>query len=143
MLSFNAVAIDTDAPDKSTFLPVIDREMISQSVLHTHHATIFPTKSTRVIKMAARIEAVAFFSNWKEWNKMLDNFTSSYQVEVSVFCSKCVAAANRRLSPKVVPGGGPRVVVSPGFGSRSRRFERNKNVSSPSTCESQYCGEPP
>ena len=32
---------------------------------------------------------------------------------------------------------------SSGFGSRSRRFERNKNVSSPSTCESQYCGEPP
>ena len=30
-----------------------------------------------------------------------------------------------------------------GFGSRSRWFERNKNVSSPSTCESQYCGEPP
>ena len=29
------------------------------------------------------------------------------------------------------------------FGSRSRQFERNKNVSSPSTCESQYCGEPP
>ena len=29
---------------------------------------------------------------------------------------------------------------SSGFGSRSRRFERNKNVSSPSTCESQYCG---
>ena len=26
--------------------------------------------------------------------------------------------------------------------SRSRRFPRNKNVSSPSTCESQYCGEP-
>ena len=24
----------------------------------------------------------------------------------------------------------------------SRRFERNKNVSCPSTCESQYCGEP-
>ena len=38
-------------------------------------------------------------------------------------------------------GGGPRVVVSTaafhaGFGSRSRRFERNKIVSSPSTCES-------
>ena len=46
-------------------------------------------------------------------------------------------------------GGGPRVVVSclsrqsSGFGSRSRRFERNTNVSSPSTCVSQYCGEPP
>ena len=46
-------------------------------------------------------------------------------------------------------GGGPRVVhcclsrQSPGFGSRSRRFERNKNVSSPSTCETQYCGKPP
>ena len=34
-------------------------------------------------------------------------------------------------------------VVMNGFGSRTRRFERNKNVSSPSTCESQYCGEPP
>ena len=46
-------------------------------------------------------------------------------------------------------GGGPRVVVStaafharvrgsvPGLGG----FEKNKNVSS--TCESQYCGEPP
>ena len=33
---------------------------------------------------------------------------------------------------------------SPGFGSRSRWFERNKNVSSPSTCKkTQYCGEPP
>ena len=31
----------------------------------------------------------------------------------------------------------------PPWHSRSRRFERNKNVSSPSTCESQYCGEPP
>ena len=33
-------------------------------------------------------------------------------------------------------GGGPRVV-------EVWKFERNKNVSSPSTCESQYCGEPP
>ena len=32
---------------------------------------------------------------------------------------------------------------SSGFGSRSRQFERSKNVSFPSTCESQYCGEPP
>ena len=29
-----------------------------------------------------------------------------------------------------------------GFVSRSRRFERNKNVSSPSTRKTQYCGEP-
>ena len=36
-----------------------------------------------------------------------------------------------------------RVSPSSGFGSRSRRFERNRNVSSPSTCETQYCGEPP
>ena len=40
-------------------------------------------------------------------------------------------------------GGGCLSRQSSGFGSRSRRFERNKNVSSPSTCESQYCGEPP
>ena len=48
-------------------------------------------------------------------------------------------------------GGGPRVVVStaafharvrgsvPGFGD----LKETKNVSSPSTCESQYCGGPP
>ena len=48
-------------------------------------------------------------------------------------------------------GGDPRVVVStaafharvrgsvPGLGG----LKETKNVSSPSTCESQYCGEPP
>ena len=48
-------------------------------------------------------------------------------------------------------GGGPRVVVStaafharvrssvPGLGG----LKETKNVSSPSMCESQYCGEPP
>ena len=49
-------------------------------------------------------------------------------------------------------GGGPRVVVSTAafharvrlFVSRSRRFEKkNRNVSSPSTCGTQYCGGPP
>ena len=56
-------------------------------------------------------------------------------------------------------GGGPRVVVSTaafharvrgsgsGFGERNKKNssgfgERNKKNSSPSTCESQYCGEP-
>ena len=51
----------------------------------------------------------------------------------------------------VLEGGGPRVVVStaafharvrgsvPGFGG----LKETKNVSSPSTCESQYCGESP
>ena len=50
-----------------------------------------------------------------------------------------------------VRGGGSRVVVStaafharvrgsvPGLGG----LQETKNVSSPSTCESQYCGEPP
>ena len=48
-------------------------------------------------------------------------------------------------------GGGPRVVVStaafharvrgsvPGLGG----LKETKNVSSPSTCETQYCGKPP
>ena len=52
---------------------------------------------------------------------------------------------------EVGKGGGPRVVVStaafharvrgsvPGLGG----LKETKNVSSPSTCESQYCGEPP
>ena len=54
-------------------------------------------------------------------------------------------------SVAVYQGGGPRVVVStaafharvrgpvPGLGG----LKETKNVSSPSTCESQYCGEPP
>ena len=57
-----AVAIDRDTPVNSAFIRVIDREMISQSVLLTHQASIFPAKGTPVVKMAARIEAVAFFS---------------------------------------------------------------------------------
>ena len=48
-------------------------------------------------------------------------------------------------------GGGPRVVVSTAaFHGRVRGsvlglggLKETKNVSSPSTCESQYCGEPP
>ena len=88
----------------SAFIPVIDREIVidnSQSVLPTHHASIFPAKSTRVVKMVARIEAGASFSKWEKWNKMFENFKSSHQVESSVLCSKNVASANRRLSPKL------------------------------------------
>ena len=48
-------------------------------------------------------------------------------------------------------GGGPKVVVSTAaFHARVRGsvpdlggLKETKNVSSPSTCESQYCGEPP
>ena len=48
-------------------------------------------------------------------------------------------------------GGGPRVVVcTAAFHARVRGsvhglggLEETKNVSSPSTCESQYCWEPP
>ena len=76
--------------------------MISQSVLPTHHAPIFPAKSTHVVKMAARIEAGASFSNWEEWNKTLENFKSCHQVEFFVLGSKSIAAAKRKLSPKVV-----------------------------------------
>ena len=85
----------------STFVPVIDREMLSQSVLPTHHASIFSAKGTRAVKMAARIEACASFSKWEKWNKTLENFKYSHQV-VNVLCSTNVDAANRRLSPKTV-----------------------------------------
>ena len=51
----------------------------------------------------------------------------------------------------ITVGGGPRVVISTAaFHARVRSsvrglggLEETKNVSSPSTCESQYCGEPP
>ena len=41
-------------------------------------------------------------------------------------------------------GGGPRVVVNTAaFHFSIPGLKETKNVSSPSTCESQYCGEPP
>ena len=53
-------------------------------------------------------------------------------------------------SDNIGPTARARVVVStaaihasPGLVSRSRQFERNKNVSSPSTCKTQICVEPP
>ena len=93
------MTIDRETPVNNAFIRVIDREMINQSVLSTHHACIFPAKCTCVAKMASRIKAGASFSKWEKWNKTLENFN---QVELSVLCSKNVAAANRRLSPKVV-----------------------------------------
>ena len=65
--------------------------------------------------------------------------------------SKYVSKSQKWPDHTYVQGGGPRVVVStaafharvrgsvPGLGG----LKGTKNVSSPSTCESQYCGEPP
>ena len=55
-----------------------------------------------------------------------------------------------RRSYQAIAGGGPGVVVSTAaFHARVRGsvpglsgLKETKNVSSPSTCESQYCGEP-
>ena len=57
LINSNAVVIDRDTRVNSEFIPVIDRGMINQSVLPTHHASTFPAKGTCVVKMAARIEA--------------------------------------------------------------------------------------
>ena len=72
MLSFKVSALFI-TPVNSVFISVMDREMISQSVLPTNHASIFPAKGTRVVKMAARIAAGASFSKWEKWNKTLKN----------------------------------------------------------------------
>ena len=76
-----------------------------------------------------------------------------------VICEKCPYSLRKiPLFPLLelqtlacLEGGGPRVVVNtaafharvrgsvPGLGG----LKETKNVSSPSTCESQYCGEPP
>ena len=88
------MVIDRDTPVNSIYMRIIDGQLISQSVL--------PTQKACAVKMAAIIEAGASFSNREEWNWTLENFKSSHQVEFSVLCSKSIAAANRRLSPKVV-----------------------------------------
>ena len=58
---------------------------------------------------------------------------------------------DQKVDSGLCVGGGPRVVVSAtAFHARVRGsvsglggLKETKNVSSPSTCESQYCGEPP
>ena len=58
---------------------------------------------------------------------------------------------SRRFELRTCSGGGTRVVViTAAFHARVRGpvpdlggLKETKNVSSPSTCESQYCGEPP
>ena len=87
------MAIDRDTPVNNAFIHIIDREMISQSALLTHHASISPAKGTRVVKMTARIEAGASFSKRDMWNNTLVNFKSNHQVEFSVLCSKNVVSA--------------------------------------------------
>ena len=74
------------------------------------------------------------------------NYNSYRSVRITIFktCNFEIYHVYMDVNSQV--GGGPRVVVSTAaiqFISRSRRFERNKNVSSPSTRETQYCGEPP
>ena len=63
----------------------------------------------------------------------------------------CVRCVHSTFVIEIKMGGDPRVVVSiaafharvrgsvPGLGG----LKETKNVPSPSTCESQYCGEPP
>ena len=89
-----------------------------------------------------------FACNRAKLHRSLQIGTSSQRLRrwsniVQMLC-KCVVFARKM-------GGGPRVVVStaafharvrgsvPGLGG----LKETKNVSSPSTCESQYCGEPP
>ena len=75
------------------------------------------------------------------WNVWCRNFAflSEHQKNMWIF------------HPTQAAGGGPRVVVSTAaFHARAQGsvpvlggLKETKNVSSPSTCESQYCGEPP
>ena len=72
-------------------------------------------------------------------------------VIVDMLMGRLRCCARRFASSHGALGGGPRVVAStaafharvrgsvPGLGG----LKVTKNVSSPSTCESQYCGEPP
>ena len=76
-------------------------------------------------------------------------------LHISSTGSRCASGVSVKHSTLVhlyvLMGGGPRLVVStaafharvrgsvPGLGG----LKETKNVSSPSTCESQYCGEPP
>ena len=72
---------------------------------------------------------------------------------LSIVCSRMPTTQyiiNSQIHSKL-PGGGPSVVVSttafharvPGSAPGLGGLKETKNVFSPSTCESQYCGEPP
>ena len=68
----------------SIFIPVIDSEMISQSVLLIHKASIIPAKSKCVVKIAARIAAAVSFLKWEKWNKKLENLAIKLNFVYSV-----------------------------------------------------------
>ena len=77
-----------------------------------------------------------------DWN-ILRNIMKTAQDSYTITIKQIVRLQERMHLEKFkvdkIQNGRPSAILN----SRSRRFERNKNVSSPSTCESQYCGEPP
>ena len=100
----------------------------NSNLLYSHIVKIWKYKYTYSYSLSRAIVSVIFTptTNWK-----------SLQPSTNVFCSH--------------EGRGPRVMVSTAaFHARVRDYvpglgglKETKNVSSPSTCESQYCGEPP
>ena len=82
---------------------------------------------------------------WYHLTKLTNNL--DFTVELHFTCKN--SYLNRCILLKFM-GGGPSVVVSTAaFQARVQGsvpgpgLKETKNVSSPSTCESQYCGEPP
>ena len=83
---------------------------------------------------------------------LVDLITTGMSITCLCMCEPILAHSRQGLPSKPqCLGGGPRVVVSTAAFHVSVRgavpslggLKETKNVSSPSTCESQYCGELP
>ena len=85
----------------------------------------------------------------KSWDKSSGNVVYFHvnplirYIKTNTHLKLCLATAAHRAGPRVV-------VTTAAFHARVRGsvpglggLTKTKNVSSPSTCESQYCGEPP
>ena len=108
-----------------------------------------------------RSTAIVNCSTLSVWDRLYTSESDVYRRQIMAYkvykdgpSSKrvnLILTSDYLMSVQVIWGGGPRVVVStaafhasvrgsvPGIGG----LKETKNVSSPSTCESQYCGEPP
>ena len=141
-----------------TFMPVLLRPVniflgqVTGNVSEGKYNTVNNSSSGEVTFQKCLNSGITLFSS--KYSNKSQTFATGANQRPHEARSRSVSLGTRVHRPtscSISWGGGPRVVVStaafharvrgsvPGLGG----FKKTKNVSSPSTCESQYCGEPP
>ena len=110
------------------------------------------TLSTLIYRLVLNMNGVLlYYSYWPMLLLLLLSILLCFMTHNILFIKPSSPADALKHHFTSLKGGGPRVVVTTtAFHTRVRGLvpgsgglKETKNVSSPSTCESQYCGEPP